>query len=255
MLLNKFHTTVKTRVVDKWTPYSMPGVLGFHTNPNETSYIMHTKIHPVELYIIIDGITDILDLRNVIHMMYLDPSHLDISYLEFFMELERLRWVESSLYFYFELLKGGRLCFHMRFPFVNRRDWMDIIAETFQMDYKRIHLNTGNPDKNIELWTITTEFYLFKSLPPDREDIILQLKPHGMKTFDNTNIVITITSMYEFPTTLKSLDIHKEVELFWKGYMQLSNQNLIHVISLQGEYKEVSMQNMEQNTNGTLNFH
>ena len=208
------------------------------------------KIHPMEEHIIIDAIVDKLAWKNAIHN--LDTSYLDMSDLEFFMERERLRSVESALYFYLEFFKGGRLCFLMRFPFVNRRDWVDIIAETYQMDYQLINL-TAKPDENIELWNISTEFYPLKSLPPEREDIMLQLEAHGTKPFENTNIMVTIISMYELPSGYLFPRFHKKVQQFWKGYIQFSNQNLIHVISLQGKYKEVSMQNMEKNTNASLN--
>ena len=214
-------------------------------------------MHPIDFFIVGDALmadtSYRLDKESVDWDFNKETSE---TYLELFMEREQLRWVQSYLYFYLELLRGGRLCYHMRFPFVNSRDWVHIIAETFQMDYQRINLNTAKPDESIELWNISTEFYPLKSLPTDREDIILQLKPHSTKSFDTTNVIVTIRSIYKFPSVYLSIDVHEKVEqLFWKGHIQFSNQNLIHVISLQGEHQKVSMQNIENNTNATLNVY
>ena len=162
---------------------------------------------------------------------------------------------KRSVYYYQILVKTEILSYHMRFPFVNSRDWVHIIAESVQMDYQRINLNTAKPDESIELWNISTEFYPLKSLPPDREDIILQLDPHSVKSFGNTNIIVTIRSMYEPNSVYINPPIPKIVEQFWKGCIQFSNQNLIHVISLQGEYQEISIQTKEKNTAATLNVY
>ena len=236
-------------MVERWFPFTIPGVIGIQMIPNEALHTMHTKIHPVDYFLFYDLPLDRIPLD--IDLTKVTPD----SYFEMIMGRERLRLVESSLYFYLELLKGGRLCFNMRFPFVNRRDWVDIIAETFKMDYQWINLNTRNPDKNIELLNISTEFYPLMSLPPDREDLILQLDPHSNMSFGNKNIIVTIRSTYEFPVDYDSLIIYNNVKQFWKGYIEFSSQNLIHVISLQGHHKEVSMQVMENSISASLNIY
>ena len=51
-------------------------------------------------------------------------------------DLPKLTDVESSLYIYLELLRTGGFHFDMKFPFANRRDWIDIIAETVESHYQ-----------------------------------------------------------------------------------------------------------------------
>ena len=136
----------------------------------------------------------------------------------------------------------------MKFPFANRRDWIDIIADTVESHYQEIMLNTAiYPDESIELWNISAEFYLVKSRPSDREDILLQLQPHTADSFEDKNIVLAISSEYnilrEYLMWMPA--IHEHVEQLWQGHLQFSRQNLIHVVSLQGEYKQVFVQTVE----------
>ena len=251
-LLNRFHTTLKTHIVKQWYRFFKPDGFEAQIIPDETSYMMHMKIHPVEIHIMEDA------MKHKLPEIYLERDYSKVThetYLRYYMGGTRLRWVESSLYFYLKLLRGGGLFFRMKFPFVNRKDWVHFIAETVQMDYKCININTVKPDENIELCNISTEFYPFKSLPPDREDIMLQLEPCDTKSFDNINIIVTIKSLYRFYNYYLNQITPKKVEQFWKGYMEFSNQNLIHVISLQGKYKEVSIQNMENKLAARLNVY
>ena len=173
-------------------------------------------------------------------------------------DLPKLTDVESSLYIYLELLRTGGFRFDMKFPFANRRGWIDIIAETVESHYQEIMLNTAiYPDESIELWNISAEFYPVKSRPSDREDILLQLQPHTADSFEDTNIVLTISSEYNIPREylMWMTAIHEHVEQLWQGHLQFSRQNLIHVVSLQGECKQVFVQTVENNTNATINIH
>ena len=251
-LWHKYRTAGKFRVKGELFSFVK---LGVFEQERTTSYL-YRQIHPGKQYPWMKPITDLIGDMLAESMDWISvPSETDSS--KSIGDLPWLTDVESSLYIYLEFLRSQKFQFDLKFPFVNSRDWVHIIAETIKMDHQVINLDALNPDESIELWYTSTEFYNVKSHPPDREDILLKLQPHTTENFENTNIMVTISSEYNIPGEFliwRSV-IQKHVSQLWQGYLDFSNQKLIEIISLQGEYKEMFVQSMKNNTNTTLNVY
>ena len=160
-LWHKYRTTARTRVKDTRFSFVDSGVL---EDERKSSYL-YRQIHPGKRYPWMKPFTDlartIFSASSDVFIESVDwikvPSESKLK--ESVGDLPKLTDVESSLYIYLELLRTGGFRLDMKFPFANRRDWIDIIAETVETHYQESMLNTANPDESIELWNISAEFY------------------------------------------------------------------------------------------------